>query len=164
MTEIKDAPGLLLTAVQDLHDGECALIERLPAIVRKVSDPAFAGFLADDITRSRAQAGRLEEIAGRLGGAAQAAPNIWLRAIIDDAQRDCEMIEHGVLLDIALVGAIRKAKQAERVSYETAIALSDTLSRTDEARLLRASCDEESEADACLLRLLYTLASRTGSG
>jgi ferritin-like metal-binding protein YciE len=84
------------------------------------------------------------------------APNIWLRAILDDADRDTENVEKGNLLDIALVGAIRKAKQAERVSYETAMALAANLGGADTATL-EATRDEEAAADGaladCLVRL-----------
>ncbi len=154
MAEIIDGQGLLLTAVQDLYDAECAMIERLPAIAEYVSDPTLARLLADDVARSREQAERLAGIARDLGDEPKGPANIWLRAILDDADRDIRSTAAGVLLDIALVGAIRKGKHAERVSYETAIALADALSRAEDSQLLQASRDEEERTDSGLQRLL----------
>lgn len=155
MAEIIDGQGFLLTAVQDLYDAECAMIERLPAIAEYVSDPTLARLLADDVARSREQAERLAGIARDLGDEPKGPANIWLRAILDDADRDIRSTAAGVLLDIALVGAIRKGKHAERVSYETAIALADALSRAEDSQLLQASRDEEERTDSGLQRLLH---------
>jgi ferritin-like metal-binding protein YciE len=155
VAEIIDGQGLLLTAVQDLYDAECAMIERLPAIAEYVSDPTLARLLADDVARSREQAERLAGIARDLGDKPKGPANIWLRAILDDADRDIRSTAAGVLLDIALVGAIRKGKHAECVSYETAIALADALSRAEDSQLLQASRDEEERTDSGLQRLLH---------
>ena len=84
-------------------------------------------------------------------------PNIWLRAILDDAARDYETIVPGPLRDIALVGAFRKGQQSARVSYETAIGLARVTGRSDiETRLLLCR-DEEAAADAALARLQQDL-------
>ena len=56
--------------------------------------------------------------------------------------------------DTALVGAFRKGKQAERVSYETAIALAATLGEDEAETLLTGFRDEEAAADATLSSLL----------
>ena len=44
-----------------------------------------------------------------------------MAGIADDARRDTKSVEKGPLLDAAIVGAIRKAKAAQIVSYDTAI-------------------------------------------
>lgn len=157
MVDIVDAPGLLLTAIQDLHDAECAMVERLPAIARHAGDAGLVRLLTDDVAQSRDRARRLAGIARAMGEGPNGAPNIWLRSILDDADRDARTTAAGPLLDVALVGAIRKGKQAERVSYETAIALADALSRPADAQLLQSSRDEAAAMDSGLERLLYAI-------
>ena len=68
-----------------------------------------------------------------------------------------QTIAAGPLRDIALVGALRKAKQSERVSYETAIALARALGLGDAAATLETIRDEEHAADAALAGLLTAL-------
>ena len=66
----------------------------------------------------------------------------------------------GPLRDTALIGAFRKGKQAERVSYETAIALAAGLGRSEDAALLTRSRNEEAAADARLAQLLQSTVSK----
>jgi ferritin-like metal-binding protein YciE len=156
MADVNSMPGLLINALQDLHDGERAMVDRLPAIADHVSDDGLRALLDEDAINSAEQQRRIANLISRHDAEIDGAPNIWLRAILDDADRDTENVEKGNLLDIALVGAIRKAKQAERVSYETAMALAANLGGADTATL-EAIRDEEAAADGaladCLVRL-----------
>lgn len=156
MTETATATDLLIVAVQDLHDAERAWIERLPEFAGKTGE-TVAAFIEAERARSAGQASRLMQVARGLEASPVGAPNIWLRAILDDAARDAATIVAGPLRDIALVGAFRKGKQSERVSYETAIGLAEALALPDAAALLTASRDEEAEADADLADILASL-------
>lgn len=154
-----DARGVLVMAVQDLSDGENALIERLPKIGKGATDAALKAIIDADRDHSRDQAERLTDIAVALGVAAEGEDNIWLRAILEDAENDIASIAAGPARDVALVGALRKAKQAERVSYETAIALAGVVGMSEGAAELTRSRDEERNADAALAALLDRLAA-----
>jgi ferritin-like metal-binding protein YciE len=153
MTETKSAARLLLVALQDLYDAEQAWIERLPALARTTTG-RLAGYITDERARAALQAGRLETLAERLGESPSGAPNIWLRAILDDADRDAQTIAAGALRNIALTGAFRKGKQSERVSYETAIGLAERLGDKEAADAFIACRDEEQAADATLALVL----------
>src|SRR4051794_27424876 len=96
------ARDLLFLAVQDLHDGELAWQERAEELRAHVSDPGLAQFSEKQTEHAAHQSARLEEAARTLDVAAQDARNIWLRAVLDDARRDTEMIARGALLDTAL--------------------------------------------------------------
>lgn len=161
MAEVETTRALLIMALQDLLDGEKALVERLPAVDDAAREPEFKALIEHDRARSQAQRDRLSSILRSLGETAGDSPNIWLRAILDDADNDAETIAAGPLRDIALVGALRKGKQSERVSYETALALAERLGLGDSADDLRRSRDEEQAADdelaAMLGRLVETL-------
>jgi ferritin-like metal-binding protein YciE len=156
MADTSTPKQLLVVAVQDLHDAERAWIERLPEFAGKTGD-AVAAFIEAERERSAAQASRLMEAARALEASPVGSPNIWLRAILDDAARDASTIVAGPLRDIALVGAFRKGKQSERISYETAIGLAEALSIPEAAALLTASRDEEAQADADLAGILAAL-------
>ena len=157
MAEVKDPTALLVMAVRDLYDGESALAGRLASIRENASDPDFAAFIAADAERSTRQRGQLAAIARSLGEAPGGQANIWLRAILDDADNDAATITAGPLRDIALTGALRKAKQSERVSYETALALADLLGLDEAAATLTTIRDEEQAADEALADILQRL-------
>ena len=123
MTRIASAAALLHTAVQDIHAGKRDAAARLPGIAEQASDPVLIDLLHLEAQRAGEQAERLAAT-----GIDTAGPNnLWMAGILDDAERDGRSTQPGRLLDIALIGAIRKAKAAEIVSADTAIALAGEL-------------------------------------
>ncbi|WP_066664083.1 MULTISPECIES: DUF892 family protein [unclassified Sphingomonas] len=156
MADTATPTALLIVALQDLHDAELAWIERSAELQRNASY-RIASYLAEEARAAQAQAGRLTSAIAALDGEVEGPPNIWLRAILDDAARDAETIAPGPLRDTALVGAFRKGKQAERVSYETAIGLARRMNHDDLVRTLTVSRDEEARTDAALVLLLDTV-------
>jgi ferritin-like metal-binding protein YciE len=145
--------ALLIVALQDLHDAELAWIERSADLQRNASYRTGT-YLAEEARAAQAQAERLKSAIAALDGDVQGPRNIWLRAILDDAARDADTIAPGPLRDTALVGAFRKGKQAERVSYETAIGLARRMNCDALVRTLTISRDEEARTDAALVILL----------
>lgn len=149
-----DTPRALLhVALQDLYDAEMAWIERSDTLQRDASY-RISTYLAEESRAAQAQAERLKLAIDAIDGDLQGPPNIWLRAILDDAARDADTIAAGPLRDTALVGAFRKGKQAERVSYETAIGLARRMNLDEIVRTLTMSRDEEARTDAALVILL----------
>lgn len=160
MTQLaKTSLDLFVLALQDLHDGECAWTDRVGGIAERIEDDRFAAAMRAEIGQGRERAGRLQTIATALRMDIAGAENIWLRAILEDAHRDTTMIEQGPLLDIALIGAFRKGVQADRVSYETAIALARSLELDDAERALTLSRDRLAETDETLAGLLREIAT-----
>ncbi|MCR5871172.1 ferritin-like domain-containing protein [Sphingomonas sp. J315] len=143
-------------AIQDLLDAKRGWIERSDALSEHAGE-GIATFLAGEYARAETHAQRLTEVLRERGAALKGSPNIWLRAILDDAARDATTIRAGGLRDIALCGAFRKGKQSERVSYETAIHLARRLGAAQARATLNACRDDEIEADARLEQLLVAL-------
>lgn len=156
MSETSTAAQLFIVAIQDLCDGERAWTEHLPALEAKTSN-GLTRYASEERERAVRQCTWLEEIARHLDVEPTDAPNLWLRAILDDAERDSRTIVRGVLRDIALTGAFRKGKQSERVSYETAIGLAHATGQAEFALTLTRIRDEEAAADAQLARILEGL-------
>lgn len=124
MSKVSSRAELLTDCLHDLADGERQLGETLGAIAGHVSDGELRDALKDIADQADSLAGDLDSAAAAVDAPEPDAANIWMRGILDDAQRDTEMIEPGMLLDLALIGAVRKALAAAFVSYETAVAVS----------------------------------------
>ncbi|WP_296617021.1 DUF892 family protein [Sphingomonas sp.] len=162
MSQLATTPlDLFILALQDLHDGECAWTDRVPGIAERIEDERLAAALQSATGQGRERADRLAAIATALRVDIAGAENIWLRAILEDAHRDTTMIEQGPLLDIALIGAFRKGVQADRVSYETAIALARSLGLGDAERAMTLSRDQLTGTDETLAGLLQEIAARS---
>lgn len=146
---------LLTACAQDLHAGEQLLVNHLPDIVEHVRDPALRGLIDAQIGQSASQAQRLRQAEDDIDG----PPNLWMAGIMADAERDTRSIEPDPLLDVALIGAIRKAKASEIVSYETAVATANALGR-ESVKIFDSILQEERAADAALQVRLRELSTR----
>ena len=146
--------ALLHVAVQDLHAGKRLLEKRLPALANAASDATLKGLIGAQAARAGAQAERLAAAAGDMAG----PENLWMAGILDDAGRDARSHLPGAILDVALVGAIRKAVAAEIVSLETAIALAHMTGQDAILAALCDACDEAVAADRALKERLHALA------
>ena len=155
-SDVTDDPGaLLLVCLQDLHAGKRLLASGLESIAGSASATEVRAILSDSARAAREQQQRLAALGHDLAG----PPNLWMAGIMDDAERDTRTIAPGPLLDIAMVGAVRKAKAAETVSTETAIALARQLSRERVLEVLLGNHAEEMQTDRCLAALLPALAA-----
>lgn len=153
MTRISSAASLLHTAIQDLHAGKRDAAVRLPKLAAAARDPALIALLRAEAALADAQALRLAGVGGDLSG----PDNLWMRGILDDAERDARTTDPGRLLDIALVGAVRKAKAAEIVSSETAIALALQLDQRAMATAVTANREEEIATNRALKARLVAM-------
>lgn len=160
MSDTATKRDLLIVALQDLNAAELCLAERLGEVSSAASHKSLAAILT---SYSSAGAARGDEISAVIEGfdaPPQEAPNIWMKAVLDDAARDAATIVAGPLRDIALAGALRKGAQAARVSYETAIEL---VSGRETCRVATAARDAHSATDAALMRALVRLAGSIGA-
>lgn len=123
MSRIATYDELLTVCIQDLHHGEAMLADALPKIAEAANDPVLRA-LFDRVAADAATAADLLAETGRHAGGSR---NLWMSGILDDARRDTRATAAGPLLDTALVGAIRKAKAAQIVSYDTAVAVAAVL-------------------------------------
>ena len=153
MTRTSSLPALLHVAVQDLHAGKLLLRDRLPALAKTAGDAALVGLIEAEAARAGDQADRLAAAGGDMAG----PDNLWMSGILDDADRDARSDGRGRILDVALVGAIRKAKAAEIVSSETAIALAGATGQESILAAVSENRTEEIAADRALKERLAAL-------
>lgn len=110
---------LLIVALQDLREGRCGLRDRLPDVASAVTDRATRSAFDDLVWR----ANREEEALAAMLADPAGEPNLWAGGILDDACRDKASTAPGPVLDVALIGAVRKLIAADIVSLDTAIEL-----------------------------------------
>lgn len=156
MSKVSSRAELLTDCLHDLADGERQLGEILGGLAAQVSDCELRDAMNGIAGSAASLADELDRAAASVKAPEPDVSNIWMRGILDDAQRDTEMVEPGALLDIALIGAVRKALAAAFVSYETAIAVSAVDPKI--MPLLTQAKEERRRADDRLASLLQRLA------
>jgi ferritin-like metal-binding protein YciE len=127
MSKTDSYDALLTVCIEDLYAAEVMLADTLPDVARHANDPELAGLLERVQHEANVAGAALAETGRHKGG----AENLWMKGICKDAVRDTGSIVLGPLLDAAIVGAIRKAKAAQIVSYDTAIAVAAVLGKKD---------------------------------
>ena len=153
MATTSSAATLLHVALQDLHAVKEAQAARLPRLAAQCRDVALRELVDVEAARAAMHAARTRAVAANVSG----PENLWMAGILDDATRDTQQTKPGRLLDIALIGAIRKAKAAEIVSSETAMALAREVNVSDLLVAVTANRTEEIETDRGLKSRLALL-------
>lgn len=151
MTRISSGASLFHAAVQDLHAGFTDQAKRLPLDAR---DPQLVQILRDERETSARRATDLIHVGLNPVGPA----NLWMKGVLDDAERDVKSTEPGALLDIALAGAIRKGKVAEVAACDTALALGPAANSVQIVELVDAMRCESQAAAGALLEVIERLA------
>src|SRR4051812_40049020 len=144
---------LLTVCIHDLHAAEVILRDTLPTVIKHANAPKLAAALQEAFGQAEVAIATLAATGRHEGG----ARNLWMAGIADDARRDTRSVERGPLLDAAIIGAIRKAKAAQIVSYDTAIAVAGVLRKNDVGETLVAI----REAAVAIDRRLKDLLPRT---
>ena len=135
MTAIASRAALLHAAVQDMHAGKVDAAARPPAIAAVAGDPRLATILLAEATRGQTGAAQSAEAGGDMAG-----PRcLWTAGMLTMPSATPARRNRGPLLDIALIGTLRKVKAAEIAAADAAVALARGIG---EARLV-----EQCEAD-----------------
>lgn len=154
MSITRSAAALLHVALQDLHAGKSAQSKRLPGLAERCTDAGLVALVAAEADHAARQAGDIAAVTDVDG-----PENLWMAGILDDAERDTHQTQPGRLLDVALIGAIRKAKAAEIVSSETAMALARELDVGDALAVAEANRAAEIATDRALKERLMHIVS-----
>jgi hypothetical protein len=153
MSKTGSRPELLEVCIQDLHAARTLAAERLPCVAGEAG-AALAAVIETLAAQFEAEAAQFEGMGFDLAG----DPNLWMAGIMDDAERDTRSIEPGVLLDTAIIGAVRKAVAADAVSLETALALANAQAMRTAAEQIEAMRDRAGATDRALCGLLLETA------
>jgi ferritin-like metal-binding protein YciE len=159
LAKVTSLQALMIECLRDLRAGEADTLDRFPAVVDAVTDARAAGALRRRLSDARHRAESLDTLGEKLGTEAGGEDNIWMRGMIDDAEGDMQTEEPGPLLDLALIGAVRKMVNASLVSYETAIAVADRLGNADASAAFTAARGQEEEAEQSLRAALFAIAA-----
>ena len=154
--ETTSLPELLQLCLQDLYAG-CRMVEqRLPSVARCASNADLRAEVQAMPKAARLRAQRIHAAAA--DGCDDGPDNLWMQGIMDDAERDTGSIAAGRLLDLAMIGGVRKAIAAERASIRTAQVISARLGESAALQALTLNEAELRGADAALDQRLQALA------
>jgi hypothetical protein len=160
MSSPEDLDQFLQLCMWDIAAGARQLYRRLPGVAEHAEDAGLQLVLSELASVAGMCADRLFMTGGKHSG----PDNLWMAGILDDAERDTRTIAPGPLLDLAIVGAVRKALQAKLASIDTAHATARALEDSTSGAALKLSRAEAEVHDRELADLLDRLAAQAARG
>ena len=147
-----------LNKLGDLYDAERQATSLLPQLREVARGPLLREALARHCEESRFHLARLELIFVHWGARVPVPSGAGLVALLQEAadQRRAGVTDEA--RDALVIDAARRAEREEISRYAAARALALRLHRSDEARLLQATLEEEGRAERQLAAIAGTIA------
>lgn len=139
--------------LMDLHNAEEQLVEALPTMAKKASDPKLQKAFEDHLEETKEQKNRLEDIFKELGISSGREKCKAMEGLIREAKDFMAEAGNDKVMDAGLIATAQRAEHYEISAYGTAVRYAKELGHHDIAQKLQYSLDEEYSADGKLTKL-----------
>jgi ferritin-like metal-binding protein YciE len=151
--DIKTFNDLFVHGLQDIYYAENQIVQALPDMIAKATDPALKQGFETHLAETKKQIERLDQVFKLHGVAAKGAECPAINGIIQEAKEVAGEVADRRVLDAALIAAGQAVEHYEIARYGTLVAWAQELGRSDCATLLQQNLNEEKATDAKLSSL-----------
>lgn len=145
--DIATFDDLFLHQLQDVYYAEHQITKALPKMVEKATDAGLRQGFETHLTETEQQIARLDRIFDMLGETAKAVTCPAIDGIIKEANEITGEIADKAVLDAALIASAQAVEHYEITRYGTLVTWAEQLGRSDVAKLLQETLDEEYATD-----------------
>jgi ferritin-like metal-binding protein YciE len=160
----KNLEDLYVHQLRDLYSAESLIIDALPRMARKASNPQLKRAFETHLEESEQQKERLEQIFNQMdlspkGETCKAMKGLVAEAedFIDEAKKLFGSDSPSAVLDAGLIAEAQRVEHYEISAYGTVATYAETLNRTADHQLLAATLAEEKETDQKLSDLAKSM-------
>jgi ferritin-like metal-binding protein YciE len=150
---IRSLKDLYIDELGDLYDAETQMIRALPRLAEAARAPELRAALKKHCEESRLHLERLELIFTHWGERQRSRPCAGLAGIVQEADDRMNQEATDDARDAAIIGVAQRIEHYEIAAYGCARTYARRLNRSDEARLLQETLDEEGRADRKLTEI-----------
>jgi ferritin-like metal-binding protein YciE len=147
---------LFVEQLQDLYDAEQRLTKALPKMAEAAHSPALKSAFQEHLRQTTKQVSRLEQVFEGMGKSAQAKTCEAMRGLVAEGDEVISAQGNPSVKDAALIAAAQRVEHYEIAGYGTARTFARQLGKSDAARLLQETLDEEAATDKKLTELAET--------
>jgi ferritin-like metal-binding protein YciE len=144
---------LYLDELADLYDAETQMIRTLFRLAEMARAPELRDALTKHHEESRLHLERLELMFTHWGERRRMRPCAGLAGIVQEADERLDEVSTDDARDAAIIGVAQRIEHYEIAAYGCARTYARRLNRSDEARLLQETLDEEGRADRRLTEI-----------
>ncbi|HTE43722.1 MAG TPA: ferritin-like domain-containing protein [Gemmatimonadaceae bacterium] len=150
---------LYVEHIKDLYSSETQIIEALPKMIDKASNPQLRDGFKKHLEQTREHVRRLEIIAERAGEKPTGMTCKGMEGVLKEGAEVLKEDGDETILDAALISAAQRVEHYEMAGYGCARAYAQALGLEDDADLLQQTLDEEADTDKALTMLSESILS-----
>lgn len=139
--------------MQDLLHAEHQILNALPKMAEKASEPGLRQALEDHLDQTREHVKRLERALRAIGSEVATEKCEGIQGILSEGESLMSEDVDPDVLNAVLIASAQKVEHYEIASYGTACAWAEMLGHQEVLELLEQTLKEEAEADERLTRL-----------
>ncbi len=139
--------------IKDLFNAENQLVKALPKMAKAASNPTLRTAFTEHLEETRRHVERLERIGELLEFKVTGKKCKAMEGLIEEGKEALDEDGDELLIDVAIIAAAQRVEHYEIAAYGTARAMAQRLGRTDVAKLLQTTLDEEGAADKKLTQI-----------
>jgi ferritin-like metal-binding protein YciE len=144
---------LFVDQLQDLYDAEQRLTKALPKMADAASNPSLKAAFQEHFKQTQNHVTRLEKVFQSVGKTAQAKTCEAMKGLIAEGDEMIGAKGNPDVKDAALIAAAQRVEHYEIAGYGSARTFAERLHKSDAARLLQETLDEEGATDKKLTKL-----------
>jgi ferritin-like metal-binding protein YciE len=144
---------LYVQQLRDLYSAETQLVEALPMMADAAAHPELKRAFQDHLEVTRRQKDRLDRLFRTLDQDPEGHTCQAMKGLIKEGNDIIEADGDAAVRDAGLIAAARRVEHYEIAGYGCVRTFAEKLGRTEDARLLQQTLDEEGEADELLNKI-----------
>ncbi len=151
--ELRTFEDLFVDQLQDLYDAEQRLTKALPKMADAAHSSTLKSAFQEHYRQTQNQVTRLERVFQSMGKTAQAKTCEAMKGLIEEGDEMIGAKGNPDVKDAALIAAAQRVEHYEIAGYGSARTFAQRLGRSDAARLLQETLDEEAATDKKLTQI-----------
>lgn len=157
---LQNLKQLYIDQLRQLHSTETQIIDALPKMIEKSSDPQLKQALQSHLQETKGHVTRLDQVLQNVAGEVDPKKSKGIAALISEGEDVIKDASDEAVRDAGIIASAQKVEHYEMAAYGTARTFAEILGLTQHADLLEQTLEEEKHADATLTQIADTANTR----
>jgi ferritin-like metal-binding protein YciE len=144
---------LYIDELRDLYNAENQLLKALPKMAKGASSPELKDAFEKHLEQTKGHVQRLEELFEQRDESPKGKTCKAMKGLIEEGSEILKEEGEDSVLDAGMIVAAQKVEHYEIASYGSVRTFANLLGKEEEAKVLQATLDEESETNEILNQL-----------
>jgi ferritin-like metal-binding protein YciE len=144
---------LYIEELRDLYTAENQLLKALPKMAKGASSPELKDAFEKHLEQTKGHVERLEELFEQRDESPKGKTCKAMKGLIEEGSEILKEEGEDSVIDAGMIVAAQKVEHYEIASYGSVRTFANLLGKDEEAKLLQATLDEESETNEILNQL-----------